>query len=303
MTTLNLSQGGQEQTILEIDYIGQRYGLFRQENETVENFKRRILSLFVYESNTTDVGYSSAAARALGAYPAAIGYINITDSDYRIRFDGHKLVIYSDIAEEEIFFDTLDSISIGEIAEYLVDNAIGEIVFSQDKYKVKEIGFLFPFTNFENNRDIAIRPGLTDLFDRHIIGDSFKSKSEYFKTQKISADLVTSKGDYYFDGVNRLIVYDDGTKTQFGISYSKRWQHVPIIYCPVAIKGLPALAMGSQTNNYTDKMNVTLSDTGIFTEIDHDYLELFWKSLVVDNKVWKANQTSPVSVSGTYYGK
>lgn len=303
MAILNLPAGGQEQTILEIDYIGQRYSLFRQESETIENFKKRILSLFTNESSASENGYSAAAARALGAYPVAIGYINLTNSDYRIRFDGYKLVIYSDSETEEKFFDSLESISTGQVADYLSDNAIGEIIFSEDKYKIKEIGFLFPFTNFENKKDIAIRPGISDLFDNHIIASSFKSKSEYFTTQKISSDLVQVKGDYYFDNVNRLIVYDDGSKTQFDITYSRRWKYIPIVFCPIAIKGLPYLFSVSQTNNYSEKMNVALSDTGIFTEINHDYLELFWKSLVADNKVWKANQTSPVSVSGTYYGK
>jgi hypothetical protein len=69
------------------------------------------------------------------------------------------------------------------------------------------------------------------------------------------------------------------------------------------IKGLQSISLTSETNDYSDKMNLTLADTGIFNEIDHDYLELFWGALVSNNKVWKANQTSPVSVSGTYYGK
>lgn len=303
MAILNLPASGQEQTILEVDYIGQRYGLFRQELETVENFKRRILSLFTSESSTSENGYSAAAARALGAYPKSIGYINISNSEYRVRFDGSKFVIYSDVGIEEKVFDTLDSVCIGEVEDYLVDNEIGEIIYSEEKYKTKEIGFFFPFTNFENKKDIAIKPGLSDIFDNHIIADSFTSKSEYFKTQKISADLISVKGDYYFDGVNRLVVYDDGTATQFGITYSRRWQYIPIVYCPIMIKGLSNLTTASQTNNYEDKMNLALADTGIFTEIDHDYLELFWKSLVADNKVWKSNQISPVSVSGTYYGK
>lgn len=303
MASLTLPQSGQEQTILEIDYIGQKYGLFRQEDESIENFKKRILSLFINESSETESGYSGAIARAFGTYPRPVGYIHITDENYRIRFDGYKLTIYSDIDTEEKYFDVLDSVSVGEIDQYLLDNEIGEFVYLDEKYKTKEIGFLFPFANFENRREITITLGVVDIFDRHIIPDSFKSKSPYFAIQKISSDLVQVKGDYYFDGVNRLIIFDDRSKVQFPISYSKIWQYVPIVYCPVMIKGLQSLSLTSETNDYSDKMNVTLADTGIFNEIDPNYLGLFWAALVADNKVWKANQTSPVSVSGTYYGK
>lgn len=303
MALLTLPQSGQEQTILEIDYIGQKYGLFRQEDESIENFKKRILSLFVNESSETESGYSGAIARAFGTYPRPVGYIHMTDENYRIRFDGYKLTIYSDIDTEEKYFDVLDSVDIGEVDQYLIDNEIGEFVYLDEKYKTKEIGFLFSFANFENRREIRATLGVLDIFDRHIIPDSFRSKSEYFKTQKISSDLVQAKGDYYFDGVNRLVIFDDRSAIQFGITYSKLWEYVPIVYCPVMIKGLHSLSLTSETNDYSDKMNVTLPDTGIFNEIDHDYLELFWGALVADNKVWKANQTSPVSVSGTYYGK
>ena len=301
MAPLSLPQSGLEQTILEIDYIGQKYGLFRQEDETIENFKLRILSLFVHESSETENGYSGAIARAFGTYPKPVGYIHITDENYRIRFNGYKLTIYSNMNTEEKYFDVLDSVSIGEVDQYLIDNEIGEFIYLDEKYKTKEIGFLFPFTNFENRREVKARAGVLNLFDRHIISDSFRSKSQYFTTQKVSSDLVQVKGDYYFDGVNRLIIFDDNYKIDFPISYSKIWQYVPVVYCPVMVKGLQSLALTSETNNYSDKMNLTFSDTGIFNEIDHNYLELFWNSLVADNKVWKANQNSPVSVNGTYY--
>jgi hypothetical protein len=275
MAVLTLPQSGQEQTILEIDYIGQKYGLFRQEDESIDNFKKRILSLFVNESSETESGYSGAIARAFGTYPKPVGYIRITDENYRIRFNGYKLTIYSDIDTEEKYFDVLDSTSIGEVDQYLIDNEIGEFIYLDEKYKTKEIGFLFPFANFENRRETRATLGGINLFDRHIIPDSFRSKSEYFTTQKISSDLVQVKGDYYFDEVNRLLIYDDKSETQFAITYSKIWQYVPVVYCPVMIKGLQSLSLTSETNNYSDKLNVTLADSVIFNEIDHNYLELF----------------------------
>ena len=39
---------------LEIDYIGQRFGVFRMENESLDNFKQRILSIFIFENSTKE---------------------------------------------------------------------------------------------------------------------------------------------------------------------------------------------------------------------------------------------------------
>jgi hypothetical protein len=295
---------GTANTILEIDHIGRRYGLLRGDNESLEDFKKRILSYLMYPISLSELGVSSSISRELFCSPEAIGYLKITNLDYFVAYDGVNLTVKN--AQEDLIFsiNAFDRNTIYEINEYFMANNIGEVYISDAKWLAKEIAFIKPFTNYEARKEINAYAGLVDLPDLHIIPNSFNSSSPYFQNKVNLPELVLAKGDYYFDGTNRLNIYNDGTLfSSIRISYAKKWEYIPLVYSPVSVKSLSSLVNDRPANLSGTEHNLVNSNENIYTEINKDYLDLFWQCLQADNKVWKGNQVSPISMNGTYYGK
>ena len=93
MSNITFPYLGKESLVTDLDSIGAKYGLYRLENETLETFKKRVLSIFIYEHNQTESGLSFFLSRALGAVPENAGYIKIADN-YRVTNDGVNIKIY-----------------------------------------------------------------------------------------------------------------------------------------------------------------------------------------------------------------
>ena len=274
-------------TTLELDHMASKYGLFRHETETLANFKERFLSVFSFPTNNSEVGFAAAIARSLHTYPRIVGYMEV-DPGVVISYDGFKLIIDG----EEIPYALRN--------KYLEDlvNDYGSqftLYLDDEKYLYKNIEFIFPFSNFLLRKEKIVRPGTNYLKDDFIVAETFRSSSPYFQNQKLTADLLTAKGDYYFDGKHTLVVYPSDNLDSISISYAQNWNYIPIVYCPVSVF--------SMTNLINDPLIPFIENGNSFIDSTEElYKDLLWESFTQNNIFWKANQNSPRSEFGTYYG-
>jgi len=274
-------------TTLELDHMASKYGLFRHETESLANFKERFLSLFSFPTNNSEVGFAAAIARSLNTYPKIIGYMEV-DPGVKISYDGFKLIING----EEYPYALRN-----KYLEDLVNDHgfIFTLYLDDEKYLYKNIEFIFPFSNYSLRKEEIVQPGTNYLKDNFIINNTFRSSSPYFQSQRLTADLVVAKGDYYFDGANTLIVYPSDNKEGISISYAQSWTYIPIVYCPVSVF--------SMTNLFNDESIPFIENGNDFTDSTEElYKDLLWESFSQNNIFWKANQNSPRSEIGTYYG-
>lgn len=278
---------------LEIDYIGHKFGVFRMENESLDNFKQRILSIFVFENSTKETGYSVAIARSFGVVPKYIGYIKIDNG--LISFDGNSLT-------GTVFLNSIlsENSKIYDFSLRLREQAAGDLYIEDPSYLQKSMTFVLPFKNFEARKEITLKPGINIVKDMHIDSESIRSNSFYFQRMRSTVAQVASVGDYYFDGQNTFIVYDNGQNASFQISYSKAWKYIPLFYCPVSVVKLSKFIDNMSFNVESLNQNLTFGEiTDLFLPRKED-VDIIWNCLFSGN-VWKAHQNNPVSVNGTHY--
>lgn len=278
---------------LEIDYIGQRFGVFRMENESLDNFKQRILSIFIFENSTKETGYSVAIARSLGVAPKYVGYIEISNG--LVSFDGNKMT--GTLISDSIFSDRS---KLYDLSIFLREQAIGQLHLDDTSYLQKNITFFLPFKNFEIRKEVTLKPGINVLKDTHIDSTSIRSNSFYFQRMRATVNEVLTVGDYYFDGESTFIVYDNGSNASFQISYSKIWQYIPIFYCPVSVVKLSKFIEDMPFNVDSLKQDFTYGEiTSSFVPTKQE-VDIIWNCFFSGN-IWKAHQNNPVSVNGTHY--
>ena len=305
MPTLIGNKTADVQTTLELDWLGLRFGLTRDENESLSDFRERVISSLVWPNNVSDIGFSVSIARALNCWPKIIGYIQVSDSFF-LRNTNHRLIAMSDPSTEIKTYEAGEDSCLNDLDTWLQDNSYGSIIYiDKNKYKHKNLSFILPFANYESRRVANLQEGVTVLTDRYIVEGSIRSNSEYVKTSVLNPSLITKKGEYYYDGANTVITYDSGQDIEFTISYSMKWNIIPILYSPIRVISLNAVSATSDINNYENKTNKVIDGTedNVFTDFDPLYKDLFWDAIVNNNALWKANENNPVSVNGTYYGK
>jgi hypothetical protein len=123
----------------------------------------------------------------------------------------------------------------------------------------------------------------------------------YALRNKYLEDLVNDYGAYftlYLDDekyLYTLVVYPSDNVESIGISYAQNWKYIPIVYCPVSIF--------SMTNLINEPLIPFMENGNSFTDTTEElYKDLLWESFTRNNIFWKANQNSPRSEFGTYYG-
>jgi len=295
--------GEKETTVQDIDYIGLKYNLFRLEDESIEDYKERVLSVFVYPGNSSASGLSAYLTRIFGVSPRIIGYLWCPE-DHFIKWNAGNLSAYDYLGNLEESYSlllgsdlTVDTLSnLGELAISL------ELIDQKDR--AKGLAFIMPFENYKTRITQKLRPGLSHLEDRPVVPDSIRSNSDYVITQVDSPDLIVRLGDFYFDGNGKIITYDDGRQLDFEISYTKKWDLIPLVYCPISIYGLQSLIPSDAENFIVPGLNMARAPSGANNdEINKDALQFFWNGFVNNSRAWKSSGSSPVSVKGTYYGK
>jgi hypothetical protein len=300
--TGNLSE--QIQTTLDIDYIGKRYSIFRGENESLYNFKERIISALTIPGDETELGYSVAIARAFNCVPKVIGYISLENGIY-VKSDGNRIIVGTTATNEVFVIESTENYNIKDFKEYLEDNMFGTINLIEDKYLYKNVCFLLPFRNHDNRKNFVGQEGAYYIPDRYIVPESITSASPYVQNNVVDPSSISKVGDYFYNSESRtLITFDTKNGETFQFSFASKWNLVAIMYTPIKVIGISSLMKSSDINNYQNKLNKVIDgfENTNFIQIDSKYKEIFWNALVKDTSIWKANQVSPVSMNGVYYG-
>jgi hypothetical protein len=305
MSIFTANKTSEVMTTVEIDWLGVRFGVVRDDNESLSDYRERVISALVFPSSVSDVGFSMSIARALNCSPKVIGFIQTAESFY-IRNSGHRITLMTDLQTEVKTYEAGEEYSLHDLDTYLQENSYGSITYiDKYKYRCKNLSFILPFANFENRRVGTVQEGVSVITDKYIVDGSIASDSDYIKTRVIDPSLITKLGQYYFDGAHTLITYDSGKYESIDISYAMKWNTIAILYSPVRVVSLPTISRTSDINNYENKINKAIDGTENNTFIDFDplYKDLFWNAIAKNNALWKANENNPVSVNGTYYGK
>lgn len=305
MAILTGNKAADVQTSVELDYMGLRFGLVRDDNESLSDFRERLISSLIWPNNISDIGYSMSIARAANCFPRIIGYIELSESLF-IKNINNRLILMTDLSTEIKTYEAGEDSCLDDLDTYLADNSYGSITYTdKEKYKYKNLSFILPFANYESRRVANLSEGATVLTDRYIVDGSIRSDSQYIKTRVLNPSLITKLGEYYYDGASTVITYDSGENISISISYSMKWNIIPIVYSPIRVISLAALSRTSDINNYENKMNKVIDGTedNVFVGFDPLYKDLFWNAIVKNNALWRANENNPVSVNGTYYGK
>ena len=286
---------------IDIDNVAFKFGLVRGDKESIKDFKRRVLSLFTHSSSLTDQGISATLARAFNTRPYLAGYIdtqpNAMVPPTRINFDGYTLmvesgagsrvspggILYTKIGAETLVSDCVTLLAEDNVATYNIIDP---------RFNNKKLLSILPFKNYEDDLSADVRPGVNRLPHRNIVPDSFISDSIIIRTRKSSPREVASSGDYYYDGVDKLIIYDSSRFGDIKVSYSVVHRYIPIYYCPVKVVSAYKILQTMASNVETASSVVPVSDSDI---------DILW-DIFITSKVWKSNQTSPISANGTFYG-
>ena len=284
------------QSVIDIDNIGYRFGLIRVPNESLLDFKRRILSIFTHPTNTTEEGISASLARALNSKPAFAGYIEANKNQIaqnpKISFDGYELIMSSD-----------------KIYTFQYNTPITTIFGSQDQssdpypfilninpeYSNKNLVSFLPFKNYKDNVREMVRPGINYINNYNVLKNSFSSQSGFLRSNqaKNSPSELMAVGDYYHDGNDKLYIYDSGTNVEIEVFYSTLSSYIPLYYCPVTV--ISAYKFTRDVGNNIDKSGFA----GQPSNLDIEYL---W-DIFIESKIWKSYENSPTSVRGTYYAE
>jgi len=297
---------GKESNVTSIDYIGQKFGVYRNQNESLVDFKYRCLSASTYPSSISNSGQSSGHGRALGHPPKDIGYIKI-DPELRIYFNGYELNVYwanSIEGERELLlsYKITDHKTIETFKnDFEALSANNEVVIDEEKYLTKDLCFLMPFVNFGTAKKSLlggnyIMPGTLDLV---VLPDSIRGKGSFLKNKVNTPEEVLEIGDFYYDEVTRSFhLFDNDDRELMTVIYSYYHKYLPLVYCPVmSYRISPIIASSNALIDY----NNLAPDAFVGSE-NPEILDLAFFSKLV-NAGWKANETSAVAVNGTYYDK
>jgi hypothetical protein len=190
--------------------------------------------------------------------------------------------LYTRLTAETSITDSGSFLALDNIARY-------EII--DPRFNNKKLLSMLPFKNYEDDLSANVRPGVNRLPHRNIAPDSFISDSVVIRNRKSSIREVLSAGDYYYDGVDKLIIYDSSTFGNIQVSYSVVHRYIPIYYCPVKVVSAYKILQTMASNVETASSVIPVSDSDI---------DILW-DIFVTSKTWKSNQTSPISANGTFY--
>jgi hypothetical protein len=285
---------------IDIDNVAFKFGLVRGDKESIKDFKRRVLSLFTHSSSLTDQGISATLARAFNTRPYLAGYIdtklNPDVAPTRINFDGYTLMAESGVGSRPspggtLYTKLTAETSITDSGSFLELDNIARYEIIDPRFNNKKLLSMLPFKNYEDDLSANVRPGVNRLPHRNIAPDSFISDSVVIRNRKSSIREVLSAGDYYYDGVDKLIIYDSSTFGNIQVSYSVVHRYIPIYYCPVKVVSAYKILQTMASNVETASSVIPVSDSDI---------DILW-DIFVTSKTWKSNQTSPISANGTFY--
>lgn len=232
----------------QFDELGLLVGITRLESEDNASFRRRIRDSYVHRANSTYQGMINGITRDLGlSLFKAISINPKVDSngyflapDPYISFDNAFIYLYSDYANELLDYK-IDRYQIGRNYEHL-DNFINLVnstyyfeasIESGVDTKTRTMCILNQTNREHIDVDAAYPSTKYKLSNTYIVeGTLFFSDRTVYKTEVASENLVTSKGTYWIDYKEGIVV--SYVAPQLGV-YA-RYDYIKYPFKPLASK-------------------------------------------------------------------
>ena len=306
-----------------LDYVGQRFGLYRYPDETLAGFRARVLDVFVHKANASTVGLEYGLARELGAVSIPIGKIRVLRDINEvplatapgIEITPSTVTFYSNflIGTVDMRFDLVSRFPRPDIAsafyiEDIYDYVVGSTYWEWEVEPTAterwlQAKYLVPRQNFNIRRGaIALHKGLTYLPNKNIISGTIGSGNELVETEVASIAAVNALGKYYVDYSNSYIyTYDDlQGPTAATISYSYFLDSWSPMWVPVSVDSLADTTMIARLL-LPEKASDNISYTG--TVYDLDVMALILEAYRRDGSFWFATDSNdtPIDALNTYH--
>lgn len=313
---------GREQLAHAIDYVAERFALYRYDDESLADFRKRVLDVYTHPSNASNLGLIFGGARQLGSVTRTIGIIkprqnldgseiaaapgiNITNSvmefweDFTLGALEKKFDIFSDFPRPDMDV----AFYVKEIYDWIKSSSLyweweQEPVTSDLWLPAKNLVPVRSYTSFKN--PVRVFRGLTYLPDDSIVPGSIKSTSPLVETEVASLTLVTAEGEYYVDYINSILyTYDDGTGRTVTISYSHYDDRIFLEWSPVDVQELTDEEFFSGAQEYEKA-----ADNSTYEQIRYSQLiaQLIIEAYRKDGTFWFAEDSNdtPIDILGEY---
>lgn len=261
---ISISNNIQEQVTTSLDYIAQLYDLIRFENESVDDFRRRLLDIFLYDNSNTINGIANRITRELGGLIKELGSISPRkDEDGSlvglcpvIEITETHIIFYSNFLENEIEkkFNIYNDLPHGneELAYYIYDiyawlstssyfqinkDISNNDLFLQSKYLVNNLSCRL--ISEEHVVEINRCKLNFDKEKETLIASTFNSSDSRLIESVDSIDLILSSGDYFLDETNGyLYFYETNDRTSMRLEFYVVDKETYVDYRPVKITSL-----------------------------------------------------------------
>lgn len=242
-----------------IDYVAQKHGLYRFDDESLGAFRKRVLDVFVHESNASVAGFIYGASRQLGGVARQIGVlkpielaglplaeapgIQITNSHFKLYRD-----FTSSTLEKEFNIEYEFPRSDIDIAPYVYDiwNWVksSSVYWEWDEEPNSEDMWLkadhiVPHQSYEMFTENLIVRGGVNYTEKRIVGGSVVSSNEMVAEEVTALVDMNEEGKFYVDYVNGYIyVYDNGSGEIADVNFAYYEDRVYLDWAPVAVQNL-----------------------------------------------------------------
>lgn len=285
-----------------LDLVGQKFGLYRLEDESNSNFRERLLSVFQFKSNSALNGMRIGIARELGCIPRKIGRLEARTTEggswaYNcpvLTVDRNYCTIYSDYLEGdiEVKFNIRSKVpKEGEVyAPYVKDirdwiNSTSEVfnwIDGEEDSQYTPSRFLLDSNSCNPLVRSRIKQGVGTLIGSAIPSTIF-SFNELITTEVESPTYITTLGQYSVsDDKTMIFTYKDNKRSLNGdISYTSIDPNFDLYAVPVDAYGLDEETLvnisKSSYSGFTDSMAIetftpeVLEAFNLFMALDKGY--------------------------------
>ena len=305
-----------EQVAHSIDYIGQSKGLYRFNNESVVDFRKRVLDVWVHKANASTVGYIYGSARQLGTPARQIGVIapvvSVAAPSPGVLVTNSRIHFYTDFTSSTVE-ESLDIASDFPrpditLASYVEDiynwvdtssNWTWESEPSADDRLLKS-KYIVPTQSYSVfTQEATLRTGINRM-SHQVVSGTVVSNSTLVLNEVASLGDLAERGDYYIDNTNSLIyVFDDGSGEVASVNYAYYEMRIYLDWAPVCVQNLS----DEEFFNSMFDLEKSEDNTG-YTNVRYskELAMLIIKAWQLDGTYWFARDTNdtPVDIREEY---
>jgi hypothetical protein len=321
MASITLESNSVENIGTTIDEVGLKYGLIRYKDESLFDFRERVLEVYKRKANTSHKGLQYGVSRELGARTTSAARLRVTRDiagnpifpSPGIQVSRTKIIFYSDfvngtVDQEFVLIDEFPKDShesafyLKEIFDYVSASAGFEFdeLPDSDNYWLPADHLVPASSLVTQSSRLRITAGMTRLPNDNIIAETFMSSNELFTTEVADIDSVSSLGDYfinYQDGI--IYTAQDVSNTNALISYSYFVDPFILEWSPVRVTSLSDEEFFlSQFEQELDEDNSSYFGARLSPEL----VKLMVEAYRADGTFWFAEDANdtPIDVLETY---